>query len=178
MVLIFLPVLGFILYGLFGRNFRKVKEYQKKGLTIFKEFSQIETASEQYLKKGQKYIEKHMPHKQKLINLTINSACSPYTINNKTEVLNNGAKTFQSFFEAIKEATHHIHLEFYIFRDDNIGTKMQNLLINKAREGVEVRLIYDGYGSLKLSKDFVNRLKENGVQTAVFPLFFPLPIRE
>ena len=50
LVLIFLPVLGFILYVLIGRNFRKVKEYQKKGLTIFKEFSQIETASEQYLK--------------------------------------------------------------------------------------------------------------------------------
>lgn len=175
LVLIFLPVLGFILYVLIGRKFRKVKQYQKKGLSILKEFSKIETALGQYLSEGQKYIEKHMPHKQRLINLTINSACSPYTINNKTEVLNTGAKTFQSFFEAMEKATHHIHLEFYIFRDDNIGTKMQNLLIKKAREGVEVRLIYDGYGSLKISKDFVNQMKENGVQIAVFsPLLFPL----
>ncbi|NLT95031.1 MAG: cardiolipin synthase [Clostridia bacterium] len=174
LVLVLLPVLGFILYLLVGRKFRKIRRYQKKGLSIFKEFSKIEKGSEQFFKQGQDYINKHFPQKRKLIDLMVNSAFSPYTINNKTQVLNNGEKTFQSFFEAIEKATHHIHLEFYIVKDDHIGTKMQELLIKKARQGVKVRLIYDGYGSLKLGKDFIKKLKENGVQTASFsPLLFP-----
>lgn len=175
LILVFLPVLGFILYMLIGRKFRKIKQYQKKGLAIFNEFSKIESVSGEYLAEGQRYIEKNLPHKRKLIDLIVNAAYSPYTINNKTEVLNTGEKTFQSFFEAIEKATHHIHLEFYIVKDDEIGTEMQRLLIKKAREGVEVRLIYDGYGSLKLSKNYLDQLKKNGVQTASFsPLHFPL----
>lgn len=175
LVLVFLPILGFILYMFLGRKFRKIKRYRKKGLAIFKEFSKIESSAGNYIIEGQKYIEKHLPHKEKLINLILNSACSPFTINNKTQLLNNGKETFQSFFQAMERAKHHIHLEFYIFRNDNIGTKMQKLLIKKAQEGVEIRLIYDGYGSIKLNKEFIRELKINGVQTASFsPLSIPL----
>jgi cardiolipin synthase len=116
---------------LIGRKFRKIKQYQKKGLAIFNEFSKIESVSGEYLAEGQRYIEKNLPHKRKLIDLIVNAAYSPYTINNKTEVLNTGEKTFQSFFEAIEKATHHIHLEFYIVKDDEIGTEMQRLLIKR-----------------------------------------------
>ena len=90
LILVFLPVLGFILYMLIGRKFRKIKQYQKKGLAIFNEFSKIESVSGEYLAEGQRYIEKNLPHKRKLIDLIVNAAYSPYTINNKTEVLNTG----------------------------------------------------------------------------------------
>ncbi|MDN5323392.1 MAG: cardiolipin synthase, partial [Clostridia bacterium] len=175
LILIFLPILGFFLYIFIGRKFRKIKRYKRKGMENLAELSKIIQEESQLITQGQDYVEKHIPHKKKLINLIVNSASSPFTINNKTLVLNNGHDTFKSFFEAIQKAKHHIHLEFYIFRDDNIGTELQKLLIKKAQEGVKVRLIYDGYGSLKLNKNFLTELEENGIQTACFsPVILPI----
>jgi len=175
LILVFLPVLGFILYMLIGRKFRKIKRYRKKGLANVAELSKIIQDEAKLIEAGQKYIEKHIPQKKKLINLIVNTASSPFTINNKTRILNNGRETFPSFFEAMEKATHHIHLEFYIVKDDGIGTQMQQLLIKKAREGVKIRLIYDGYGSLKLSKSFLEKLEANGIQTACFsPVILPI----
>lgn len=175
LILIFLPIVGFILYMLIGRKFRKIKRYRKKGLANLAELSKIVKDEAKLISEGQQYIEMHLPQKKKLIKLIVNSACSPFTINNRTQVLNNGADTYRSFFEAMEKATHHIHLEFYIFRDDNIGTQIQELLIKKAQKGVEVRLIYDGYGSFNLNKDFLKKLEGNGVQTVSFsPLLLPI----
>lgn len=175
LILVVFPVLGFFLYMFIGRKFRKIKRFEKKGVQNLAELSKIMVEETESIAKGKKYLEKHLPHKSKLINLIANTASSPFTINNKTEVFNKGTDTFQSFFEAIKQAQHHIHLEFYIFRDDKIGTKMQELLIKKAQEGIKVRLIYDGMGSRKLKKTFISKLKENGVNTACFsPVVLPL----
>ncbi|MGI6226199.1 MAG: cardiolipin synthase [Peptococcales bacterium] len=174
-ILVFLPIVGFLLYMLIGRKFRKIKRYRKKGVTNLTELSKIIKDEVKLINEGQKFIEEHIPQKKRLINLIINSACAPFTANNRTEVLNNGSDTYQNFLEAMEKAQHHIHLEFYIFRDDNIGTHIQKLLIKKAREGVEVRLIYDGYGSLNLDKNFLAELETNGVKTVCFsPLFIPI----
>ena len=160
---------------LIGRKFRKIKRYKKKGIASLTELSKMVQDECMLIVKGQEYIEKNIPQKKKLINLIINSASSPFTINNKSQILNNGADTFQSFFQAIELAEHHIHLEFYIVKDDQIGTQMQELLIKKAKEGVKVRLIYDGYGSLKLDQKFLDRFEKNGIQTVCFsPVILPI----
>jgi len=175
LILVFLPILGFFLYMLIGRKFRKIKRYKKKGIASLTELSKMVQDECMLIVKGQEYIEKNIPQKKKLINLIINSASSPFTINNKSQILNNGADTFQSFFQAIELAEHHIHLEFYIVKDDQIGTQMQELLIKKAKEGVKVRLIYDGYGSLKLDQKFLDRFEKNGIQTVCFsPVILPI----
>ncbi|NLW24488.1 MAG: cardiolipin synthase, partial [Clostridia bacterium] len=113
-------------------------------------------------------MEKNLTCRKNLINLLTNTTGFPLTINNITQVLNTGRDSFTSFFQAIKEAREHIHLEFYIFRDDHIGKEMQKLLIAKALQGVKVRLIYDGYGSRHLKKSFLEKFQESGIETACF----------
>jgi len=70
---------------------------------------------------------------------------------------------FDEIIEEISKANSHIHIEFFILRNDNIGGKLKDLLIKKAKDGVEVRIIYDGLGSLGLSKSYRNELQEAGV---------------
>src|SRR5690606_27337526 len=74
---------------------------------------------------------------------------------------------FPEVIKALKEAKHHIHLEYYIYENDEIGRQIEKILIDKARQGVEVRFIYDDFGSRSIRKNLVKRLINNGVN--VFP---------
>ena len=71
--------------------------------------------------------------------------------------------------DALKNAKHHIHMEYYIFEDGEIGEQIKDILIQKAQEGVEVRFIYDGFGSRSIRKKFVDELIAGGVQA--FPFY-------
>lgn len=83
-----------------------------------------------------------------------------------------GAQAFEAMLEAIAAAMHHIHIEFYIIRDDQLGTRFERLLSRKAQEGIKVRLLYGGTGSRRLGKACLKRLRDAGVETGCFfPLF-------
>ncbi|RZS81672.1 cardiolipin synthase [Pigmentiphaga kullae] len=84
------------------------------------------------------------------------------------QLLVGGGQTYGAFMEAITEARHHVHLEFYIFKPDRIGTAMRDLLIEKARQGVTVRLLVDALGSERLGRRFLAPLREAGAQVGFF----------
>lgn len=86
----------------------------------------------------------------------------------QVEVLGEQINTFTTILDEISRAQHHIHMEYFIVRDDKIGEKLKNLLIEKSKQGVEVRFIYDGFGSFLISKQFVQELEEAGVQLIRF----------
>lgn len=92
----------------------------------------------------------------------------PITNCNETNIYSDGEKAFEAMFESISSAKHHVHIEFYIIRNDAIGTKFQQLLIQKAQEGVQVRLLYDGIGSLHLKRIYFEQLRKAGVETGCF----------
>ena len=98
---------------------------------------------------------------------------APVTWRNRTDVFAEAGPAFESMLDAMEAATDHIHIEFYIFRDDRIGGRFLNAMIRKAEAGVQVRLLYDGMGSLSLGGAFVKRLRDAGVETGCFlpPLF-------
>jgi len=79
-----------------------------------------------------------------------------------------GDECYAAIEEAIQAATHHIHLEYYIWRPDTVGTRLRDLLCSKARQGVQVRLLVDALGSASLGRRFVRPLLESGVQFARF----------
>lgn len=79
---------------------------------------------------------------------------SPIISGNKVTLLRDGPETLASMKEAIRNAKDHIHLEIFIFRDDKVGRPLADLLIAKQAQGVQVRLIYDGFGSRKTPKQF------------------------
>ncbi|HEX5024523.1 MAG TPA: cardiolipin synthase, partial [Agriterribacter sp.] len=106
---------------------------------------------------------------RELSNLLLKDSMSPLTAYNNVQLLINGENKFPQELQAIREAIHHIHVEYYIYEDDEIGNAMADALIQKAKEGIEVRFIYDDFGSRSIRKKLVRRLKAGGVKT--FPFY-------
>lgn len=84
--------------------------------------------------------------------------------------MQNGDATFTEIFNAIDNAKEHIHIEYFIIKDSHIGRKFQQALIKKAREGLEIRLIYDAVGSIRLRKILLNHWKMRVCRLNVFSL--------
>jgi len=97
------------------------------------------------------------------------AACGlPVSSATSVQLLSGGANTFDGIFEAVRGARDHIHLEYYIFEPDQIGTALRDLLVQKAREGVVVRLLVDALGSQRLGRRFLAPLADAGAQVAFF----------
>lgn len=110
--------------------------------------------------------------KAKLISLLNNSENSKLTINNSIQIIKNGDEKFNLAFKDIKAAEHHIHLEYFIINDDKIGTQLIDLLCQKAKEGIDVKVVIDDVGS-NMSKKTKQRLKDSGVELQLFmPVLF------
>jgi cardiolipin synthase len=170
----FVPILGIAVYVLFGRNWRKRKMFSRKGI-LDEEW--IETVSErQFTRLSDPALEATPEIENNIgtIRLMLGNSRALLTIHNRVTVLQNGKATFASLYEALKGATHSIHLEYYIFENDRIGRQVESILRKKAREGVEVRLIYDGVGTLWTEGSIFRRLRRAGVQVECFmPVAFP-----
>ena len=91
----------------------------------------------------------------------------PFTENNKVRILKTGRETFQTILNAVSSAQKIICIEFYIFKDDNSGRQLAELLKKKAREGVSVYLLYDHFGSFLTNRNFWLDLKKEGVKVRV-----------
>jgi len=98
----------------------------------------------------------------------MNDSLSPLTGGNVVKLLINGEEKFPEVLAALLQAEHHIHLEYYIYEDDVIGNRIKDVLIQKALEGIEVRLIYDDFGSSSLRGKLLHELKEAGVEAHPF----------
>jgi len=97
------------------------------------------------------------------------AACGlPVSSATSVELLSGGVRTFDSIFEAVRGARHHIHLEYYIFEPDQIGTLLRDLLVHKAGQGVTVRLLVDALGSQRLGRKFLAPLQAAGGHVAFF----------
>ncbi|MBL1220693.1 cardiolipin synthase [Chryseobacterium sp. L7] len=166
MLIIFLPVLGIIIYFVFGVNYRKNKFYTFK----IERNEQVYQAVSNYIRETHhKTLENHKEDIDQFlttINFLYNAGHSPLSQGNHAEVLVNGEGKFEKVFEVLERAVHHIHLEYYIYDNDGIGNRLADVLIRKAKEGVIVRFLYDDMGSGKIGKKLLNRLKEGGIQVS------------
>jgi len=168
LVVIFLPVIGMLIYFAVGANYRKAKLYSKKivrdNSLMIEIRDRIYHESEKTLDTGEHEVKSH----KKLARMLLNDS-SPLTGNNEVKLLLNGECKFPEVLQALKEAKHHIHIEYYIFEDDNIGNQIKNILIQKAAEGVKVRFIYDDFGSRSIRTTFADELNKAGVEA--FPFY-------
>ena len=97
------------------------------------------------------------------------AACGlPVSSATSAELLSGGARTFEAIFEAIRAARSHVHLEYYIYEPDKIGTALGELLIERARTGVKVRLLIDSLGSKRIGRKFMAPMLEAGIHVALF----------
>lgn len=175
LILILLPIIGLMFYIFFGQNHRKEKIFNRK---VIKDLEQIERLSKTQLsdiKTDAFFTEPSIADNLNIITLLLNNSKALLTLHNQVEIFQTGKKTFQAIIDNIDKAEDSIHLIFYIIASDNIGNIIKEKLIQKARSGVEVRLIYDDVGSWKTSRKFINELKDAGVE--VYPFMkvkFPL----
>lgn len=166
MVLIFIPVIGIVLYFFFGQNTRKEKFISRQSMDQLTKRSMLEFAEQQNLV---------LPDEHSvLINLFKTQNWALPFKNNTTDILTDGTDFFISLLRDIGQATHHIHLETYIICDDPLGRLLADALADKARQGVEVRFIYDDVGCWNVPNSFFEQMRNAGIDVHAFmPVKFP-----
>jgi len=166
---IFIPVIGIFFYLAFGINYWRKKLYSKKMGQDEKMLLEIKDHMLQYNEVIVKPEEIDGIDNGELAAMLVKNLQSPLTRHNQVKILLNGEEKFPELLQAMAKATHHIHFEYYIFEQhDEIGLAIIELLISKAKEGVEVRFIYDDFGSPSIKKKIEKRLQEAGVQIHPF----------
>lgn len=167
-LVILLPIIGIAFYFVLGVNYRKNKLYDKKLMSNGKLYEELEkrVLAESRTLLAENEVE--LGSSKKLINLLLTDSRSPLTDNNAIEILINGEKKFPALLEALRAAKDHIHIEYYIFVDDETGCEIEEVLKQKAQEGVKVKVMYDDFGSQSIRKKMIPRLKAAGVETAPF----------
>ncbi len=163
LALVFLPIVGVVLYAFVGQDFRRKKIISKKSLHRFNANPTSETHCGETDKKTEL-----SPTVMRTVNLLENNAEAAVYANNKIDVFTSGTAAFEAMFADIEAAREHIHVEFYIVENDEVGKRFRDLLAQKAREGVRVRFIYDYLGGFSLKKRFFKPLREAGVYFHAF----------
>ena len=167
LVLTFIPMLGIILYFFFGQTTRKERKIWQYSMDQLTKHSMLEFVEQKRL---------HLPIEyRELIKLFMNQNWALPFKNNETEIYTSGYEFFPSLLMEIGKAEHHIHLDTFIIASDPLGQIVADALIDKARQGVEVRVIYDDVGSWKTKNRFFERMRAEGIEVYPFmPVRFPI----
>ena len=167
LVLTFIPMLGIILYFFFGQTTRKERKIWQYSMDQLTKHSMLEFVEQKRL---------HLPNEyRELIKLFMNQNWVLPFKNNETEIYTSGYEFFPSLLMEIGKAEHHIHLDTFIIASDPLGQIVADALIDKARQGVEVRVIYDDVGSWKTKNHFFERMRAEGIEVYAFmPVRFPI----
>ncbi|AYB33885.1 cardiolipin synthase [Chryseolinea soli] len=173
MLLVFLPGLGLVVYYFFGRDLRKQRIFNLKGAGAMPLMERFWNTNLHEFERRFERAEEKFGGLVAASRLVFNLHQTVLTENNHFELLINGEQKFPSVYAALEEAEHHIHIEYYIFTYDDVGRKVVDILMRKAKQGVEVRLVIDDMGS-KNNKRMVRRLKRAGIDVYRFmPVTFP-----
>lgn len=167
LVLYFVPIAGVILYLLLGQNMHKSKMFRVKEIedklnyrirkqeeTIFRnEFSISDNLLQEY---------------SDLVLYNLESGQGMYSEDNDITIYIDGNAKFDALIEEIDKAESYIHIQYYIIKNDILFSKIVKHLIKKVKEGVEVRVLYDGMGGRFVKKSYWKELRKQGIQTAEF----------
>lgn len=154
-IMVLLPVVGIILYIFFGKNFRRKKiianklSYPPISTDYTYDLDKLETSG-------------ISPRFHKMVRLLSNNSNSLLFPGNKIDVFTTGHDTFEALFSDIENAKEHIHIEFYIIANDEVGNKLHDILVRKAKEGVRVRVVSDYLGSWRLPFLWLKSLRDAG----------------
>ncbi len=158
-VLILLPAVGLVLYIFFGRNIKNKRMVSRRNKRqILRRAKAPRHKSPTNLK----------PEYQGIARLIYTMTGAAYIPGNEVKVYSSGAKKFEALASDLRNARKFINLQYYIFEDDELGREIADILIERARAGVKVRVIYDHVGSFQVSSDFFKRLKKEGIEAYPF----------
>ena len=166
LVIFFVPIVGIILYLFFGVNHRRERLVSQRSLDQLSKRSMLS------------FVEQHdfrVPdHYRQLVDLFVNQSMSLPFKDNTVDIMTDGYAFFPELLKDIRQARHHIHIDMYIIEDDALGRLVADALAEKAKEGVEVRVIYDDVGCWKVDRPFFESMRRNGVEVVPYlPVHFP-----
>lgn len=175
MVVNFLPIFGFLAYLYLGVDINKSAHFRKK------EKHEAALRAEQLAKstpwpRDHEFLQRPWirPY-EGMIHMHHVSAKSLYSDNNRVQLFFDGEELFQQIAYDLSRATHSIEVQFYIFKSDELGSALLEILERKAREGVKVKILIDGMGGRFFSREWKKRMVKAGVELAVFfPATLPL----
>lgn len=163
MILLFIPLLGFIAYILIGRQ---LKEKNFFNLTAEEE-AYLKAAAEKQVKMIPQ--QRHLKEKyEELFRLNLRSSNALLTTNNEIQIFHDGTEKFNALFNDIRAATREINIQYYIIQRDQLGRRLRDELTKKAKEGVKVRVLYDDIGSRRMTRSFFKELQAHGGEVHVF----------
>ncbi len=170
MVLFFLPPIGFVLYLLFGQNYTRqkmfaIKEKDDRILRAIFEEQHLDLADRTH-----RFSNPDAEPYRDIIFALLQNNRAFLTENNRIDLYTDGKEKFDALFAAIGNARHHIHLEYFIVNNDELGREVVHALAGKAREGLEVRLLFDALGTRAGggSKEAFRELTDAGGKIGVF----------
>ncbi|MDH5105657.1 cardiolipin synthase [Lentilactobacillus diolivorans] len=162
LVLVFLPVAGFIAYAFLGRKLPKNR--------LFKLHKHVQMQLDERLKEQRAQLghsdktpaDEVVRRSRNAVDMFMTTDSAFLSRQNKVRILTNGNDLFHRVIEDIEAAQKSIHIEFYTFYNDRIGNEILDLLVKKAQQGVEVRVIYDSWGSMGTTRKFFQPLLDAG----------------
>lgn len=165
-LLVLAPVVGLVVYFFFGQNLSKqriISRRTRKRITM-------------QLEEGEHGGDPELPDRYKpLAVLLMNTLHSIPLYGSRIGVYTDGQTKMEALLSDIARARHHIHLQYYIINDDETGCCLRDALAAKAREGVEVRILYDDVGSRSAKKSFFRDMRGMGIEAHAFlHVKFPL----
>ena len=170
-VLAFMPVIGLLLYILFGMDNRHRRLIRKE------EYDRLKGMTETMQKDD---IVSEIPDRHKPLVTMLSKANGAYPLSgNNVEIMSDFTTMSDRLVRDIESARYHINILFFKFEDDQVGNKIADALIRKSKEGVQVRLIYDEAGNMMVPRRFYRRLRKHGIQVRGFiRIFLPILSRD
>lgn len=171
LVLYFIPIFGFVLYLILCQDFRKSRMFRVKEVEDRLRYS-VES-QEEFLIGSREYLSDPISRDfEDLVVYNLETSGAVLTVDNTVDVFTDGEEKFVDLRREMEKATQYIHIQYYIIKNDEVFQSMIPILVKKAREGVEVRILYDGMGGRFMPKRVWDQLKENGIKVGeFFPAF-------
>jgi len=174
LVMVLVPVLGLLIYIIFGQDYRRNKMFSRKAAIDQVRINNYAEEQLQLASQHELVDDERVNEKANIIKLLLSNNRSFLTKNNKVTLLINGENKFVELIKCLQEAKNNIHIEYYIFDNDTIGNTIAGLLAKKAKAGIKVRFIYDDVGSSHFKKSFKKLFDESGVEYYPFmPVYIP-----
>ncbi|MGN1226921.1 MAG: cardiolipin synthase [Candidatus Cryptobacteroides sp.] len=171
LITLLVPIVGVIAYFLFGRSYRKSKQFSYDDDTMN---NQIMKLCEMQLSEMEKEEYSELKHKN-FVTLMLNSGMAALSIRNRLKILNNGYECFPALFTDLQKAQDFIHIEIFGIESGELFEKLLSILSERVQAGVEVRVIFDCVGSRALKSRDVKRMHKAGIKAySYMPIWMPV----
>ncbi len=166
LLLYFIPILGFILYLVIGHDYRKTKMFRTK--EVEDELNAAIKMQGDIIRKQEMELDEEHKEYSDLVLYNLESSSAIYSENNSVEIFIDGNEKFNDLISEMKKAKKFIHIQYYIISKGELLDRIIDVLEKKVKEGVEVRILYDGMGGRYIGKKNIKRMKAAGIKLGVF----------